>query len=100
MTVNYQNPGTVNLVLDSETIGTDATTGQPLVREFVIPQESVSGSDALGRMADLLEKIVDELKSIRILLETDQPPGIWDELDEADIAEGREEATTQGIEEQ
>ena len=39
MTVNYQNPATVNLVLDSETVGTDATTGQPLVREFIIPIE-------------------------------------------------------------
>jgi hypothetical protein len=100
MTVNYQNPASVDLVLDSEQIATDAVTGKPLIREFVIPEESISGFSPQTGIQTLLEEIVSELKVIRVLLETDVPPGLADEMDEAQDQTGRGDSTEEGIEDQ
>ena len=76
--LEYQNPGTVAAVLDSEVVGTDSQTGQPTQREFVIPQESVSAYDPLFRIANTLDKILVELKGIRVLAELDAIPELLD----------------------
>jgi hypothetical protein len=100
--LNYQNPNQANVtaVLNSETTGTDPTTGQEIRQEFVIPVDSISGHSVLTEMAVLLEEIVTELKMIRILLEADVPPGIADEMDEAQDQTGRGDSTEEGIEDQ
>ena len=99
MSLQYQNPSTVNAVLDSETVTIDSATGQPVVREFVIPQESINSFDASSKMVDLLEQVRKELKAIRVLLEADVPPQLieFDEISE--FTEGVEDATAEGIEE-
>jgi len=86
--VQYQNPNSVNvaLVLDAEQVSVDSTTGTsvPVEREFVVPQESVSGSDPWSRLLGFTEQMLDELKKIRVLLEQDAPPGLADDvMDEA-----------------
>jgi hypothetical protein len=99
MTVNYQNPATVNLVLDSETIGTDAVTGQPLVREFVIPQESISAQTPETQLVDLMMLVLSELKAIRVLLEADQLAETVEAAAEAAATVGAEESVAEGVEE-
>jgi hypothetical protein len=99
MSVNYQNPATVNLVLDSEQVAIDATTSQPLVREFVVPQESIKSFDALSKIGDILEKVLEELKAMRILLESDVPPQMTESDEIMELAEGAEENMAEGIEE-
>ena len=104
--IQYQNPLAANVteVLDSEQVSSDITTGTsvPVVREFVVVQESIAGSDPLSRIGDVLEQALDELKKIRILLEQDTPPGLADDvLDEAQNTSGTAEENwgSEGIEE-
>lgn len=70
--VTYQKPGTTDLVLDSESIGTDQNLGVPLVREFVVPQESISGQSVLGELLTVMMECLDELRRIRILTASDK----------------------------
>jgi hypothetical protein len=101
--VGYQNPATTSLTLDSEVVGPDpSAAGAQLTREFVVPQESISGSDPYSRIGDFLEQMLDELKKIRVLLEQDVPPGLADDvLDEAQNQSGTAEEGwgSEGIEE-
>ena len=99
MTVNYQNPATVNLVLDSETVGTDATTGQPLVREFIVPVESISAQTPDSVLVDLMTQVLSELKAIRVLLEADQLAETVEAAAEAAATVGAEESVAEGVEE-
>jgi hypothetical protein len=82
--VGYQNPGTTNLTLDAEVVGTDpvVTTAQ-LTREFVIPVESISGHSPSSQLVELLGQLVSEIKRIRFLMEAEAVPGLADEIDEA-----------------
>jgi|SRR5208282_1080970 len=73
--VGYQNPGTVNLVLDSEVQGVDPVTGAQLTREFVVPVESISGQSSLELLVPLMASAVRELRLIRLLLEAGAVPG-------------------------
>ena len=98
MTVNYQNPATVNLVLDSETVGTDATTAQPLIREFVVPVESISAQTPQTQLVDLMTQVLSELKAIRVLLEADQPAETLEAAEQA-AAAGAEDSIAEGVEE-
>src|ERR1700694_1919816 len=98
MTVNYQNPATVNLVLDSETVGTDATTAQQLIRELVVPVESISAQTPQTQLVDLMTQVLSELKAIRVLLEADQPAETLEAAEQA-AAAGAEDSIAEGVEE-
>jgi len=98
--VGYQNPGTVNLALDAEVVGPDPVTGAQLTREFVVPQQSVSGQDPYSALIGLMESMLVELKKIRICMEADTVPGITDEVAPEEAANiGAEEETGGGSEE-
>jgi hypothetical protein len=104
MAIQYQNPNQANVtaILDSEIVATDPTTAQPVVREFVVPQESISNQDPYSKQEDLLVQMLDELKKIRTLLEQDVPPGLAEDvLDESVDTSGPEEEGfgSEGIEE-
>lgn len=98
--LKYQNPASTDAVLDSEQVSLDGS-GNPVVREFVVPQESVSNFDPLSKLNETLEFCLAELKKIRVLLETDVPPGLTEDEEDASEANavGAEEATGGGAEE-
>ncbi len=79
--VGYQNPNTVNLVLDSEVVGPDPVTGSQLTREFVIPEESISGQSSIEVIIPILAKILLELGRIRLIMEAEAAPHIVEEAD-------------------
>jgi hypothetical protein len=100
--VQYQNPSVVNLVLDSEVVGS-TSTGVQLTREAVIAQESVTAQDPLTQLCDLMSACLTEIRKIRILAEQDSPPGLAEDVaDEAQDASGEAEEGygAEGIEEE
>jgi hypothetical protein len=100
--VQYQNPSVVNLVLDSEVVGS-TSTGVQLTREAVIAQESVTAQDPLTQLCDLMSACLNELKKIRICVEQDMPPGLSEDVpDDAQDTSGQEEEAfgAEGIEEE
>ena len=100
--VEFQNPASanVNLVLDSEVVGTDPSTGAQLTREFVVTKESVSGFSADTQILNLLTQMLIQLKHIRLLLETDQPAELMEDIPHGEgLVDDEMEETGQGIEE-
>lgn len=99
MTLTYQNPPVTDAILDSEQVSTDSS-GNPIQREYVVPQESIGGLDPYSKLGDLLIQVLDELKKIRILLEVDVVPGLSEDVsDESEDAQASEETTNEGIDE-
>lgn len=93
--LGYQNPQTTNSVLDSETTGLDPATGIQVVKEFVIPQGSISSNDPLTTLCDLMAQCLVEIRKIRIIVEQDTPPGFADSvIDEAMETSGAEDENT------
>jgi hypothetical protein len=90
MSLQYQNPGTANAVLDSETIATDPTTGVPIVREFTIPEDSISGQTSADVLIPIMNRILTELRAIRLLMESEAAPQIVDEVDDVLALEAAE----------
>lgn len=89
--IEFQNPTTPALVLDSESAGVDATTGLPLEREVVIPTDSVSGQTAAEILLPILRAMLTELKAIRMLTEAGAVPGTSDISDEVGDVFGDDE---------
>jgi len=77
--IGYQNPVTPVVELDSEMLGIDPDTGLQLSREFVIPQNSISGQSDTDGMVPVLAAILKEIQIIRMLLEAGAVPGTLDE---------------------
>ena len=77
--IEFQNPTTPVLVLDSEVSGTDISTGLPLTREFVVPIESISGQTSEEVITHLLTRILVELRMMRQIMEAEAVPHIVDE---------------------
>lgn len=102
--LQYQAPGTVNAVLDSEVVHPkDPIYGVPLAREFVVPQESINANDPLEKIANTMAEMLGELKKIRALLEADLPPDLVDataSIDETQLSSGLEESVEEGINDQ
>jgi hypothetical protein len=80
--LEFQNPATVALVLDSEVGGVDGVTGLPLTREIVITQESISGQSSDTTIIELLRQILVEAKGMRLIMEQETVPGLAEEIDE------------------
>jgi hypothetical protein len=97
--VGYQNPASVNLVLDGEVVGPDPVTAAQLTREFVVPQDSVSGNSTFTLLYDLIGQVLSELKYIRILLQIDTVPGSHEIVDELEDKPPAEELDATGVEE-
>jgi|SRR5208282_2347261 len=85
--IEYQNPGVVNAVLDSEVIGTDNTTGAQLSREFVIPTNSISGQTAIEVLVPIMARMLVELRAIRNLLEAGALPDVIDDLEDINTSD-------------
>lgn len=80
--LNYQNPPNISAVLDSESVGVDPTSGAQLTREFVVPEDSISGQTSTEVLIPILNKILAELRAIRLLTSAGTVPGNIDEIDD------------------
>lgn len=89
--IEFQNPTTPALVLDSESCGIDPVTGLPLEREFVIPVDSVSGQTSAEVLLPVLKEMLIELKAIHNFMEAGAVPGIADVSNEVGDVFGDEE---------
>ncbi len=80
--VEFQNPTAPVVELDSEFSNIDPVTGLPIVREFVIPVDSISGQTSEEVIVPILNKILAELRAIRFLTEAGATPEVVDEVDD------------------
>lgn len=96
--VGYQNPATVNLVLDSEVQGVDPVTGAQLTREFVVPVESISGQTSAEVLIAIMGKILLEIRAVRLLTEAEATPEIVDAVEDILASDGADDPESESEE--